>query len=573
MALFWQPGISWLEQWIKAGYAEAVVLSVPYMLAILMAPPAQAPADLILLSAKVWTGEARWPEAQALTVKDGRIITIGSDREVSRLRGSSTRVLDGRGRRVVPGFIDSHTHMAMGGFNLLAVDLRHTKDEADFTRKLSEFARKKPRGVWLTDGAWDHEVWPGARLPTRAMLDPATGDRPTCLSRLDGHMMVCNSLALRLAKITRDTPDPPGGVIVREASGEPTGVLKDAAMDAIAAVRPPRTKGEIEEALRTALKHAASFGVTSVQDLSGFDELEVYAKLREAGELTLRVNYRPSLSVWEKARDRKAAMKNDEWLRLGGVKGFADGSLGSSTAHFFEPYRDDPKTSGVYAAEAIPLAKMEERVAAADAAGLQVGIHAIGDRANSEILDLFERVARRDGPKDRRFRIEHAQHLRAADIPRFAKLSVIASMQPYHAIDDGRWAEKRIGPKRCKTTYAFRDLLDANVRLAFGSDWDVAPISPLLGISAAVTRRTLDGKNPRGWIPEQKITAAEALRAYTATAAYAAFEEAEKGTLAPGKLADFVILSGDPLTAAPERIERIEVDTTVVGGRVVFSRR
>ena len=544
-----------------------LALSLALSVSTASQPPA---ADVVLLSAKICTGEAKQPEAQALAVRNGRIVAVGSDREISRLRGPKTRVLDGKGRRVVPGFIDAHAHMSLGGFNLLAVDLRHTKDEADFTLRLAEFAGRKPPGVWLTDGAWDHEIWPGARLPTRAMLDPATGDRPTCLSRLDGHMMVCNSLALKLAGISRETPDPPGGVIVRDASGEPTGVLKDAAMDAISAVRPARTKAETEEALRTALRHAARFGVTSVQDLSGFDELEVYSKLRDAGELTLRVNYRPSLSVWEEARGRGAAMKNDEWLRLGGVKGFADGSLGSTTALFFEPYLDDPKTKGVFAAEAIALAKMEERVAAADAAGLQVEIHAIGDRANAEILDLFERVAKRNGPGDRRFRIEHAQHLRPADIPRFAKSGVIASMQPYHAIDDGRWAEKRIGYERCKTTYAFRSLLDANARLAFGSDWDVAPISPLLGIYAAVTRRTLDGKNPRGWIPEQKITVAEALRAYTAAAAYAAFEEREKGSLAPGRLADFVILSRDPFSGAPEQIEKIEVETTVVGGRVVY---
>jgi hypothetical protein len=263
-------------------------------------------------------------------------------------------------------------------------------------------------------------------------------------------------------------------------------------------------------------------------------------------------------------------MKKDEWLRVGGVKGYADGSLGSSTALFFDPYDDDPGNRGVFAAEAIPLATLEGRVAAADAAGLQVEIHAIGDRANAEILDLFERVAAKNGAKDRRFRIEHAQHLRVSDIPRFARLGVIASMQPYHAIDDGRWAEKRIGSERCRATYAFRSFLDSKAVLAFGSDWDVAPLSPLEGIFAAVTRRTIDGKNPGGWFPEQKITAEEALRAYTSSAAYAAFEEKEKGTLAPGKLADFLILSRDPFSIEPGRIEKITVVMTVVGGRVVY---
>jgi len=532
-----------------------------------------SPADLVLVSARIWTGDPARPEASALAVRAGRVVAIGSDAEIAPLRGPKTVVVEGRGRRVVPGFIDCHTHMSMGGFNLLGVDLRHTKDPADFTRRLAEFARTRPPGLWMTDGAWDHQVWANPVLPTRAMLDPATGDRPACLSRTDGHMMVCNTLALKLANVTRETKDPPGGVVVRDASGEPTGVLKDAAMDLVAAVRPPRTAAEVREALVTALDHAAENGVTSVQDLPGdARDLDVWEELRKEGRLTARVSYRPSLSIWEKARDRRASMKQDEWLRIGGVKGYMDGSLGSGTALFYQPYSDDPQTSGVYASEAIPLEKLEARVAGADAAGLAVEVHAIGDRANAEILDVFERVAKKNGPRDRRFRIEHAQHLRPGDIPRFAKLGVIASMQPYHAIDDGRWAEKRIGRERCSTTYAFRSLLDSGATVVFGSDWDVAPLSPLAGIDAAVNRRTLDGKHPDGWIPEQKIGPVEALRAYTTKAAFAAFEENEKGSLAPGRLGDFVILSGDPLTVAPARLDGIRVETTVVGGRVVFPR-
>jgi predicted amidohydrolase YtcJ len=544
-----------------------------FALAVFMAAAAPAPADLVLLSARIWTGDTARPSAEALAVRGGRIAAIGSNSEIEALRGPATRVVEGRGRRVLPGLIDAHTHMSMGGFNLLAVDLRHTRDEKDFTERLARFAKTRPAGGWITDGAWDHQQWPVPSLPTRSLLDPATGDRPTCIARQDGHMVVCNSLALKLAKITRDTPDPPGGVIVRSGAGEPTGVLKDAAMDAISAVRPARTLAEVTEALRTAMKHAGKNGVTSVQDLPGnARDLDAWEKLRERGELTVRVSYRPSLTEWPKARDKRAGMKNDEWLRVGGVKGYADGSLGSGTALFFEPYDDDPGNRGVFAAEAIDLATLEERVAAADAAGLQVEIHAIGDRANAEILDLFERVSRRNGARDRRFRIEHAQHLRPADIPRFAALGVIASMQPYHAIDDGRWADKRIGRERSRTTYAFRSLLDAKAVLAFGSDWDVAPLSPLAGIFAAATRRTIDGKNPGGWVPDQKIAVEEALRAYTGSAAWAAFEEKEKGSLAPGKLADFVLLADDVLAVEPEAIEKIAVDTTVVGGKVVFSR-
>jgi len=540
---------------------------------LMMQPQTSTPADLIMLSAKIWTGDPARPSAEALAARGGRIVAIGSNSDVAQLRGPKTRVLDAKGRRVVPGFIDSHTHMTMGGLNLLAVDLRQTKDPADFTRRLAAFAKTRPPGAWLTDGAWDHEQWSPPRLPGKEMLDPATGDRPACLARQDGHMIVCNSLALSRAGITRATPDPPGGVIVRDASDEPTGVLKDAAMEAIGRIRPPRTREELVEALRAAMKHAATVGVTSVQDLPGnAGDLDAWQLLRERGEMTLRVNYRPSLSNWEAAREKQASIHNDEWLRVGGVKGYADGSLGSTTALFFEQYTDDPKTSGVYAAEAIPLSKLEERVLAADKAGLQVEIHAIGDRANAEILDLFERVARQNGPRDRRFRIEHAQHLRPADIPRFAALGVVASMQPYHAIDDGRWAEKRIGRERCKTTYAFRSLTDAGAKLTFGSDWDVAPLSPVAGMDAAVTRRTIDGKNPKGWFPEQRITVEEALRAYTVTAAYAAFEEQEKGTLGPGRLADFVLLSRDVLSIPAEDIPTTRVDATVMGGRVIYER-
>ena len=544
-----------------------------FLTSAVLAGISRAPADLVLTSARIWTGDPARPEAEALAVRGDRIVAVGSNQEINALRGLKTVVVDAHGRRVVPGFIDAHTHMSMGGLNLLAVDLRQTKDEADFTRTLAAFAKTRPAGQWLTDGAWDHEQWAVPKLPTHKLLDPATGDRPTCLSRQDGHMVVCNGLALKLAGITRQTPDTPGGVIVKDESGEPTGVLKDGAMDLIFKIRPARTQAEILEGLRAAMKHAAKSGVTSVQDLPG-DPLDVpaWTELHKAGEMTVRVDYRPSLSAWEKVKGMQASVGTDAWFRLGGVKGYMDGSLGSGTALMFEAFSDEPGNTGVYAAEAIPPSTLEERVAGADAAGLQVVVHACGDRANSELLDIFERVEKKNGGRDRRFRIEHAQHLRTQDIPRFAQLGVIASMQPYHAVDDGRWAERRLGKERSSTTYAFRSLLDAKATLAFGSDWDVAPLSPILGIAAAVTRRTIDGKNPGGWYPEQKITAEEALRAYTVSAAYSGFEEKEKGSLEPGKLADFVVLSGDVLAVRPEEIEKIQVDTTVVGGRVVYSR-
>ncbi len=549
------------------------MLAALTMTILLAATPAPEPADLIILSAKIWTGDPKNPEAEALAARGDRIVAVGTESAIKRFKGPKTVVLDGKWRRVVPGFIDCHTHMTMGGLDLLALDLRKTKDEAEFTRMVAAYAKTRPAGEWLTDGAWDHEQWTPPRLPTKAALDPATGDHPTCLSRQDGHMMVCNSLALKVAGVTRETPDPPGGVIVKDQKGEPTGVLKDSAMELVGKFRPPRTQAELVAGLRAAMKLAARVGVTSVQDLPGDDgDVAAWASLRDAGEMTVRVNYRPPLSDWEKAKQLQSTMKNDEWLRIGGVKGFMDGALGAGTALMFAPFLDDPGNSGVYAAQAIPLAAFEERVAAADKAGLQVEVHAIGDRANAELLDIYARVAKKNGPRDRRFRIEHAQHLRASDIPRFAELGVIASMQPYHAVDDGRWADRKLGKDRSATTYAFRSLLDARAALVFGSDWDVAPLSPILGIAAAVTRRTIDGKQPGGWVPAQKIEPEEALRAYTVSAAYAGFEDKEKGSLEVGKLADFVVLSENLFFIEPEEIEKIEVDATVVGGRVVYKR-
>jgi len=313
--------------------------------------------------------------------------------------------------------------------------------------------------------------------------------------------------------------------------------------------------------------------VTSVQDVTPWENYETYKRFRDAGTLTVRVYARTPMSQWKRQSDLVARQgAGDDWLRLGGLKAFMDGSLGSTTALFFEPFNDAPNTSGLMVDDNIPEGKLKQNIKDADKAGLQISIHAIGDKANNILLNYFEQVEKENGPRDRRFRIEHAQHLLAADISRFSKLGVIASMQPYHAIDDGRWAEKRIGPMRIKTTYAFRSLLDSGATLVFGSDWFVAPISPILGIHAAVTRQTIDGKNPRGWVPEQKITVEEAVRAYTLSGAYAEFGEKNKGTLEVGKLADVVVLSQDLFRINPDEIQRTGVVYTIVGGRIVFAK-
>ncbi|HVE57985.1 MAG TPA: amidohydrolase, partial [Pyrinomonadaceae bacterium] len=428
-----------------------------------------------------------------------------------------------------------------------------------------------PKGRWILNGNWDHENWTPNNLPTAALIDAVTPDNPVFINRLDGHMALANSAALKLAGVTKDTKDVAGGEIVRDAGGNPTGVLKDAAMNYVYKVIPAFSFAEKTEYLSAATDYAASLGVTSVQDMSAGTDVGVYQELLRQGNLKTRVYAVSTLSDWQRwQRTGVTHAFGSEMLRVGGLKGFADGSLGSTTAWFYEPYLDAPKSFGL-ASDEIP--QMYENVLNADKNDLQIMIHAIGDRANDEILKIYERVQRENGAKDRRFRIEHAQHLNEGLIKRFASDKVIASMQPFHAIDDGRWAWKRLDEKRLKGTYAFRSLLDAGAHLAFGTDWFVAPLNPMFGIYAAVTRRTLDDKNPNGWLPEQKITVEEAVRAYTYGSAYAEFQENAKGTLTAGKLADFVILSDDIFTINPVEIRSAKVLTTVVDGKIVYQAK
>ncbi len=381
-------------------------------------------------------------------------------------------------------------------------------------------------------------------------------------------MALANSAALRAAGVSRDTPDVPGGTIVREADGTPSGIFKDNAMDLIANAVPEPTAAQLDRALAAAMKYFASCGVTSVHHMGTWGDLAVFRRARAAGKLSTRIYAAVPLSTWKRlAADRAARDDDDVWLRTGGLKGFVDGSLGSHTAAMLEPFSDTPQDRGLLVNS---TEQLYEWVRDADRAGLQVMVHAIGDRANRNQLDVFERVAAENGPRDRRFRIEHAQHIAPTDLDRFALLGVLASMQPYHAIDDGRWAEAVIGPVRARTTYAFRSLLDRRVKVAFGSDWFVAPADPLAGIFAAVTRRTLDGKHPGGWVPAERITVEEALRCYTTTAAFAAFDEQNKGRLAPGMLADLVILDRDITRIDLREIANVRVLKTCVGGRIVY---
>jgi predicted amidohydrolase YtcJ len=537
----------------------------------------QATADVVFANGKIWTGNDRQPQAEALAIWRDRIMAIGDNAAVKSLAGANTRIIDLEGRRVVPGLYDSHVHLLGSGLRLSEVALKDAADEAEFGRRLREFDAKLPRDRWLLGGEWDHDRALRGVLPSASLLDKYVPNRPVFLRRYDGHMAVANTRVLRLAGIDANTPEVAGGVIYRKpGSKEPTGVLRDNAMDLVYRLIPAPSESAIAEGVRAALDEIRSNGVTSVQDMDGSDTVtrqklfRLYQNLARDGQLTVRIDFRWPLADWQElAKPGLQTGLGNDWIKIGGLKGFIDGSLGSSTAKMYESFVNEPGSTGVYVT---PPNKMREYVEAADRAGLSVAVHAIGDRANEDMLDIYTEVAKQNGPRDRRFRIEHVQHLRPSDYARFREIGVIASMQPYHVIDDGRWAEGRIGRERCASSYAYRSLLDAGARLAFGSDWSVAPLNVMQGIDAAVNRRTLDGKNPQGWFPEQRITVAEALKAYTIGSAFAGFEEKDRGSLEPGKLADFVVLSADILDDAQrEHVGKAEVVQTVVGGKTVYS--
>ena len=543
----------------------------PALLAVLLAACNRTPpADLVIFG-RVWTGDQARPWAGAVAIRGDSIIAVGDSAELARQVGKDTRRLDNGRALVVPGFMDGHVHLVEGGYSLGQLDLRDAGSPAQFIARIRAFAEHLQPGEWITDGNWDHERWEGSPLPRRDWIDSVTPDNPVFINRLDGHMWLANSAALRLANITRSTPDIAGGVIVRDRSGEPTGVLKDNAHNPIQAVLPVSSSARDDAALVRAQDYALARGVTAVAAVSSFwGEYAALRRARSAGTLRIRVAMYDSLEDWRRVLDTlKANGAGDDWLRLAGVKGYMDGSLGSTTAFFYEPYNDAPQTRGLMR---FPEDSLRAWIGSADSAGLQVLVHAIGERANGLLLDIYDSLAQAHGARDRRFRIEHAQHLRRSDIDRIAASGVIASMQPYHAIDDGRWAEKRIGPERIKTTYAFRSLIDRNAHLAFGSDWGVAPMDPILGIYAAVTRQTLDGKHPEGWVPEQKITVEEALRSYTYENAYGIFAEQRRGMLKPGYLADVVLIDRDLTRIPPAEIQHATVRATVVGGKVVYEK-
>ena len=536
---------------------------------------------LALVNGRIWTGNSAQSEAEAVAIAGDRIAAVGTTAEI-RERAGSAETVDLEGRFVVPGFIDSHVHFLDGGFRLSSVQLRDARTREEFVARIKAFAATVPPGTWITGGDWDHTLW-GGELPRRDWIDAVTPDHPVWINRLDGHMALANSAALRSAGVADSVADVAGGEIVRDNARTPTGLLKDNAMDLVGARVPPANDTLNDRALDAAMRHVAAHGVTAVHNMGTWEQLAVFERAWRAGRLSTRIYAAVPLASWARLRDAVAAKRfgpegrGDAWLGVGALKGFVDGSLGSHTAAFAAPFTDAAtfakSTAGETSDRGLFVTSPDDLytwISGADKAGLHVVVHAIGDRANATLLDIYERVGKENGARDRRFRIEHAQHLAPVDIPRFGALGVIASMQPYHAIDDGRWAEKVIGPERIKGTYAFRALLDAGARLAFGSDWYVAPPTPLEGIYAAVTRRTLDDKNPGGWVPQQKIAVDEALKAYTAGGAYASFRERDTGTIAPGMLADLTVIDRDLRVIPAAEIREAKIARTIVAGKTVF---
>lgn len=524
------------------------------------------PVTLAIINAKIWTGDPKQPWIEAVAISDDKIVQTGTNKNIQKSISKNARVIDADGMFVCPGFTDSHLHLLNGGFHLSSVQLRDAKTPAEFKQRVAEFVKTCEPGDWILGGDWDHSHW-GGELPQRQWIDEVTPANPLWVSRLDGHMALANSLTLKIAGINKNTVDPAGGTIVKDKNGNLTGILKDNAMDLVAPYIQEPSDSLKFWALDAAMQYLLEQGITSVHHMGTWDDVRIYRHYQEQDKLRIRISAAVPLTTWEKL-DQTMQTNNfsDEWLRIGSLKSYVDGSLGSHTALFHEPYTDKPEDYGLQVQDEAQLLSM---ILKADQAGLQSITHAIGDKANTIILDIYEEVIRQNGDRDRRFRVEHAQHLKPADIPRFAELNVIPSMQPYHAIDDGRWAEPLIGD-RIQTTHAYRSLLDADAHLIFGSDWYVAPPSPLWGIYGAVTRQTLDDKNPDGWVPEQKISVAEALKAYTVSPPYASFEESLKGSITPGKLADMVIIDQNLFEIAPEKIKDARIMMTIVNGKVAY---
>ncbi len=556
------------------------ILSLVFLAGACSQPYEGPPADFVIKNAKIVTIDKDNPRAQAVAVRGEFIIAVTSNRKIAQyIDETTTQVIDAKGRLVVPGFNDAHIHFLSGGSSMMNLDFRYVHDVQTIQKMVAEKVKESKPGELIRGGGWEHETFPDKKWPTKEILDAVAPNNPVMLSRADGHSVWVNSYIIKMSGITKDTPDPPNGTIVKDpVTGEPTGIFKEGAsglLKARSSVRltPEEREQRSNKALELALDAARKTGVTSIQQLNGgYDRFQAF---KDAGKLTLRVTFNMGLRADEerlKELDelRKRFPPENNWIRFGYLKGFIDGTLGSGTALMFEPFLDDPTTSGL---PMMPYEEFEKRIVAADAKGFQIGIHAIGTKANNWFLNAIEKAQQMNGKRDSRHRSEHAQILLLSDIPRFAELGAIASMQPTHCITDKRFAEKRIGLERCEGAYAWQSLLKAGVHIAFGTDWSVEPIDPLEGLYGAVTRKDRAGEPGDGWFPEQKLSMEKAIELYTLGAAYAEFMEDQKGMIKNGYLADMVIFNNDLMTIPHDQIMSSKVDYTVVGGKVVYQRK
>ena len=530
-------------------------------------------ADLVLTNGDIYTVDSQHPRAQAIAIQGEKIVAVGNNDDVHGWIGTRTRVIDLHGRFAMPGFNDAHVHLASAGMAKMTVNFEGAKSLGEFQGRIRAALKNYKPGEWITGSGWDHTLWPEKRFPTRWDLDAVSKDHPMIFSRVDGHVAVANSLALQIAGVTKDTPDPSAGHIMRDAkTGEPDGMLEeDAAMNLVYRHVPPVSHELRRRAIELALADAVSNGVTSIQDYSTWRDFLIYRELKQEGNLPLRITewltFTEPLAKLED--ERREGGTTDPWLKTGSLKAFMDGSLGSRTAAMLAPYSDEPTTSGILRMQPKELNEMSiER----DKAGFQLNFHAIGDKANRVALDAFAAVRAANGPRDRRDRIEHAQVVAPEDFARFAELDVIASMQPVHLLDDQRWAGARLGPERSKGAYAWNTMRKDGVRLAFGTDYPVEGIDPLRGIYECVTRELPEGGPLGGWEPQEKLPLDVCISDYTTGSSYAEFEEHRKGEIKPGMLADIVVYPSDITRMPPAELLRTSADMTVTGGRIVYER-
>ena len=557
-----------------------IMLSLVVGIARGLEPADKITADLVIKNAKIVTIDKDNPSGQAVAFKGEWIIGVTSNRDIEQyIEAGVTKVIDAQGRLVIPGFNDAHAHF--GSINPDYVDLRYITDPAIITQKVKEAVAKAKPGELISGGRWEHEMFYNKQWPTKELIDKVAPNNPVVLSRADGHSCLVNSYVLKNSGITKDTPDPFGGEIQKDpVTGEPTGIFKESAKSLLnyGAVRVERTPEEAAkrsaDSWEAAFHMAKSLGVTSVQMPPGGNH-DFYQNRLENGTLTMRVYIGGRLTASEQQLKRYQEMQKNypmsgNWVRFGYLKGFIDGTLGSGTALFHQPFSDEPDKSGL---PQMTFEELEKRILASDQAGFQIGIHAIGDKANTWILDCYAKAQQVNGIRDSRHRSEHAQILTDKDIPRFAGLGVIASMQPTHCITDKRFCEKRIGLERSQGAYAWRRLLDAGAKIAFGTDYSVEPLDPMEGLYAAVSRKDRMGEPGDGWFPDQKLTMEEAIRLYTLDSAYAEFAEDRKGMIKTGYLADVVIVNQDLMTIPHDQIMKTKVDYTIVGGKVIFDRK